>query len=264
MAKLPSFQFYPGDWTKDFALRFASLSARGLLVDLLCLCFEAPRRGVLTKADGITPLSDEEIADAVAGSTRQEKLAALRELEERGVLSRDDNGCLYSRRMVRDEDIRVKKQTAGSKGGSKTQAKRQAKPQANDQANDQAKTGSSSSSSASAINTPLPPLSDTPLNFDLIRLPPGFDSPETREAAQRWIAWRATRPKPPTDPELTIATAAKLFKTRADFIHNLNLAYTNRWDSLRNFEQAPSHDSQPEHRATFTRRNPRPASATGS
>jgi hypothetical protein len=43
--KLPSFQFYPGDWMKDPALRSVSLEARGLWIDMLCLLFESGRRG---------------------------------------------------------------------------------------------------------------------------------------------------------------------------------------------------------------------------
>ncbi len=43
--KLPSFQFYPGDWMKDPALRSVSLEARGLWMDMLCLLFESVRRG---------------------------------------------------------------------------------------------------------------------------------------------------------------------------------------------------------------------------
>lgn len=146
MAKLPSFQFYPGDWMKDFCLRRCSIFARGLLVDLLCLMFEAPIRGVLCEEDGATPLSDEEIVALIQGGDMDEKLEALQELEAKRALSRDGNGCLYCRRMVRDEQIRRERESAGSKGGSKTQANRQAKPQANGEA----KTGSSSSSSTSS------------------------------------------------------------------------------------------------------------------
>ena len=42
--KLPSFQFYPGDWMKDPGLRSVSLEARGLWIDMLCLLFESGRR----------------------------------------------------------------------------------------------------------------------------------------------------------------------------------------------------------------------------
>lgn len=46
MSKKPSFQFYPGDWLKDTALRLCSPAARGIWMDMLCLLHECPQRGV--------------------------------------------------------------------------------------------------------------------------------------------------------------------------------------------------------------------------
>jgi hypothetical protein len=121
MGKSPGFWFFTGDWMKDPELRFCSIFARGLLVDLLCLMFESKRMGYLCKADG-EPREDGEIVDAIAGSTHDEKLAGLDELEESGVLSRDSNGVLFSRRIARLADVSKERSKAGSKGGSKTQA----------------------------------------------------------------------------------------------------------------------------------------------
>lgn len=170
MAKLPAFQFYPGDWLKDPDLKRCSIFARGLLMDLLCLMWEAKHRGRLAAADGVTPWSNEEVVNAVCGSTTEEKLVGLKELEDKEVLSRDGNECLFSRRMIRDEELRAVRAQSGSKGGSKTQAKRQAPPVANTQANAKAKSGSSSSSSISSspsVIAPLPPESDEHLDVQL-------------------------------------------------------------------------------------------------
>ena len=90
MGKRVGFWFYTGDWMKDPELRFCSIFARGLLVDLLCLMFEAKRQGELSKPDG-SPRSDEEIVDCVSGSDRATKLAALKELINSGALKRDEN-----------------------------------------------------------------------------------------------------------------------------------------------------------------------------
>jgi len=143
MSKLPAFQFYPGDWMKDSELRLCSIFARGLLVDLLCLMFEAKHRGQLSRADGETPLTDFQIADAVSGGTRDEKVEALNELLANGVLKRNSLGIIYSSRLLRDEEIRQDRRIAGSKGGSK----RQANAVANGQAKLVAKSSPSSSSS---------------------------------------------------------------------------------------------------------------------
>ena len=122
MAKSPGFWFFTGDWMKDPELRFCSLFARGLLVDLLCILFEANEQGYASNPDG-TPRTDEQIADAVSGGSREEKLAALAELERSGVLSRDSRGVLFSRRIARLSELSAARKQSGSKGGSKTQAK---------------------------------------------------------------------------------------------------------------------------------------------
>lgn len=122
MSKSPGFWFFTGDWLKDSELRFCSIFARGLLVDLLCILFEAKERGYASKPDG-TPRTNEEIVSAVSGGSIEEKLAALAELESSGVLSRDNRGVLFSRRLARLDELSQKRSKAGSKGGSKTQAK---------------------------------------------------------------------------------------------------------------------------------------------
>jgi hypothetical protein len=122
MAKSPGFWFFTGDWMKDPELRFCSLFARGLLVDLLCILFEAKEQGYASNPDG-SPRTDEQIADAVSGGSREEKLSALAELERSGVLSRDSRGVLFSRRIARLGDLSKTRKQNGSKGGSKSQAK---------------------------------------------------------------------------------------------------------------------------------------------
>lgn len=130
MAKSPGFWFFTGDWMKDPELRFCSLFARGLLVDLLCILFEAKEQGYASNPDG-TPRTDEQIADAVAGGSRDQKLAALAELERSGVLSRDSRGVLFSRRIARLAELSSERRKSGSKGGSKRQANFKQTPKQN-------------------------------------------------------------------------------------------------------------------------------------
>jgi hypothetical protein len=125
MAKSPGFWFFTGDWMKDPELRFCSLFARGLLVDLLCILFESKEQGYASNPDG-TPRSNEQIADAVSGGSREDKLAALAELERSGVLSRDSRGVLYSRRLSRLAELSQTRSKSGAKSkqnGSKTDPK---------------------------------------------------------------------------------------------------------------------------------------------
>lgn len=100
MGKTPAFQFYPGDWMKDPALRSVSLEARGLWMDMLCLMHESTRRGYLQHSTG-KPMSHEQIA-RMSGCSPEVCARLLEELEETGVFSREDDGTIYSRRMARE------------------------------------------------------------------------------------------------------------------------------------------------------------------
>ena len=49
--KAPAFQFYVRDWLSDPQLKMASLSSRGMWIDLLCFMWEAPERGKITGSE---------------------------------------------------------------------------------------------------------------------------------------------------------------------------------------------------------------------
>lgn len=114
--KLPSFQFYPGDWLKDPAVRSVCLEARGLWIDMLCLMHESVRRGFLQHASG-KPVTPDQLARMTGCSTEQVS-RLLQELETSGVFSRSPHGIIYSRRILRDEKKRRLCQKAGKKGGN--------------------------------------------------------------------------------------------------------------------------------------------------
>lgn len=113
-AKLPSFQFYPGDWRKDPDLSRCSKAAKGVWIDMLCLMFECEDRGVF--ATGGEPWTDEEIAAAIGGDTGA-NLACIDELLRKGVARRNDSGAIFSRRLVRDEQKRRARVQSGQAGG---------------------------------------------------------------------------------------------------------------------------------------------------
>lgn len=123
--KLPSLQFYPGDWLKDPAVRSVSLSARGLWVDMLCLMHESVRRGFLQHATG-KPITREQLA-RMTGCSTEEVSHLLQELEDSGVFSRTEHGIIYNRRMVRDEQKRSLCSEAGKRGGGNPTFKGQSK-----------------------------------------------------------------------------------------------------------------------------------------
>lgn len=108
--KRPAFQFYPGDWRRDMALQFCSIAARGLWIEMLGLMHDAEPYGFL--ALNGKPIGPDALASRI-GISDSECYALLQELEAAAVFSRDDNGTIYSRRMVRETN----RSTTGTENG---------------------------------------------------------------------------------------------------------------------------------------------------
>lgn len=117
--KRPAFQFYPADWRKDMALQSCSVAARGLWMDMLCIAHECEPYGHLT-VNG-KAMSAAQIGRHT-GLTERECQRLIAELDDAGVSSRTEDGTIYSRRMVRDEDLRQRR-AEGGKAGSEHGAK---------------------------------------------------------------------------------------------------------------------------------------------
>jgi len=115
--KLPSFQFYPGDWRKDPNLSRATHEEKGVWMDMLCLMHECEERGVLATA-GIA-WTDEDISFAVGGDLTR-TLSCVKELVRKGIAKRNSVGAIYSARMVLDEHKRKACSEAGKRGGNPT------------------------------------------------------------------------------------------------------------------------------------------------
>ena len=113
--KRPAFQFYPADWRKDPALSACSLSARGLWIELMCIAHESDLYGHLSINErAMTP---QQIARMV-GDSPATVAKLLDELERAGVFSRNADGVIYSRRMVKDERLRNVRAESGRLGGN--------------------------------------------------------------------------------------------------------------------------------------------------
>lgn len=156
--KRPSFQFYPGDWINDAALRLVSVGARGAWIDMLCLMHQGTPYGHLkVNHKVILPAN----LARILGATLPETEGWLGELREAGVFDEADDGGIFSRRMVRDEKLRQVRAAGGKKGGNPalTGAKKD-KPKVDDKVNLQPNLkptpSSSSSSSSSSSNQEQP------------------------------------------------------------------------------------------------------------
>lgn len=117
MTRTPWMKFYPADWRADSALRQCSLAARAIWIEILGLMHEAEPYGHLLlngKPPSIKALS------GVLNVHHKTLIAGMKELERCGVYSRDENGVIYSRRMVRDHAKALKDKENGKRGGNPT------------------------------------------------------------------------------------------------------------------------------------------------
>lgn len=108
-------RFFWNDWRSDPKLRMCSLAARGLWLEMLAVMSEAEPRGHLL-INGLSPSLS--TLSTLLNTHHKTLKALLNELESYGVFSRDENGVIYSRRMVRDEAKAAERRRCGSMGGN--------------------------------------------------------------------------------------------------------------------------------------------------
>lgn len=124
-AKPPSFQFYPGDWQRDPQLQACSLTARGLMIELLCLMHWSDRPGYLL-VNGRPP--DTKMISNLTRTNPKRVQKCLDELMLNGVIKIDSElGAIYSKRMVKDAEIRRIRAECGKLGGNPYLLKREDK-----------------------------------------------------------------------------------------------------------------------------------------
>ena len=109
-------KFWWQDWQGDKALRTVSLAARGLWMELLCIAHDAEPYGHVL-INGRSPSA--EMLASLVGVRRQRELSSLLvELESAGIFSRNADGIIYCRRMVRDKATSDAGRESGRKGGN--------------------------------------------------------------------------------------------------------------------------------------------------
>lgn len=110
MKARPSFQFYPADWLRDPGLRSCSLGARGLWIDMLSFMHEAEPYGHLLLNGRLV---DTMTLARMVGSDVRTVRRLCSELEAAGVFSKTEPGTIFSRRMVRDHQLRERRAQYG-------------------------------------------------------------------------------------------------------------------------------------------------------
>lgn len=111
----PAFQFYPADWRRDNELRVCSIAARGLWIEMMAIMHDGTPYGHL--AISARPVTPAQLASLVGLATGVCK-RLLMELEDHRVFSRTADGLIYSRRMVKDEQLRESRAASGKLGGN--------------------------------------------------------------------------------------------------------------------------------------------------
>lgn len=112
---IPSFQFYPMDWLGDVNLRMCSPAARGLWIDLMCIMTRTSNYGQLAVNNELIGVSSLVKLTGIPFRTL-DKL--LNELLTNGVARKDENGIIYSKRMIKDQALRLKRKEVGKLGGN--------------------------------------------------------------------------------------------------------------------------------------------------
>lgn len=100
MSKFPWFKFYPSDWLSNPELRGVSLEARGAWIELTCVSFDLPQRGVFKSGGQAWTL--EQITNVIVGD-RPKAIKAVRELLRQGILRKSASGEYFCPRVVKDE-----------------------------------------------------------------------------------------------------------------------------------------------------------------
>ena len=116
MSKLPSMQWYPGDWRKDPGIQSLGYFERGVWFEMLNLMFESEERGVLI-LNG-RPMGEDALA-RLLGLDKQILTTTLTTLLDYGVARRrETDQAIYNKRMVEDQKLRNIRAQAGKLGGN--------------------------------------------------------------------------------------------------------------------------------------------------
>jgi len=128
---LPYFPFYIGDWRKATDVQALPRDVQYTWLDMLFYMWESSERGYLT-ING-KPIGTEALARMMK-IDRDLLEQNLKHLSDFAIYSiRESDGAIYCRKMVKDQQIRISRQKAGSIGGKRSFASHfaQAKTQAN-------------------------------------------------------------------------------------------------------------------------------------
>jgi hypothetical protein len=235
--KLPALHFYPGDWKKDLGVQSLDFHDRHVWFEMLLLMHESEERGVLV-VNGY-PITTEMLA-RLLGLDNQILSKSLENIKKNGVCGVREDGALYSRRMVRDEELRSKRIYAGSKGGNPVLVKQKSTkivvevkqfPE-DENATENENEDENKDLKKKKVSVPVPvPVGDT----GALEPPPKseFDTAEARAALARWGQYSNKTLNRAFD-QLQADTLMMRYAGRVpDFIRDINGAISSGWRTVR-------------------------------
>lgn len=113
--KIPWMKFYPADWRSDPDLQLCSLSAKGLLIELMTLAHNGEPYGYINNGSRVVGIP---VLARLTGESQEVIANLLSELISRGRIEKDNGNGYCVPRMVRDGETRELKRAIGSVGGN--------------------------------------------------------------------------------------------------------------------------------------------------
>jgi hypothetical protein len=110
---LPAMPFYYGDWRKAPEIQALDLDVRMIWFEMMGYMWESKERGYLT-ING-NPIDNSVITKLIGVDSDLIERAIL-QMEQYDVFSRREDGAIFCRKMVRDEEIRQLRSAAGKEG----------------------------------------------------------------------------------------------------------------------------------------------------
>jgi len=228
MKKKPWMKFYPSDWLGDVGLRSCSAAARGIWMDMLCLMHQSEPIGYLRTGDSLIQMDN--LAHILC-LTKKRLLSLINELQKANVLSLETTtNCIYSRRMVHDENISLTRQAVGKLGGNPDLLNQNLgislTPESKDQSPEKGKKKKVPKKTVDILAIPLP--ENLPL-----------------AAWQDWVAYRKQKKSP-----LTPMTAERQLKMLSESPYPvlvIEKAIRNGWTGMFHLkpEDLPGEDQRP-------------------
>lgn len=207
-ANKPTIPWDPHAWMGD-EVHNCSYAARGLWLELLNLMRLSPRPGYLLDINGVR-YENEDIAEATNGDVFEVN-NLLSELERAKVPGFTDDGLMFNRRMVREEEKRRKCIEAGKRGGNPNLTGKRADPQP--------RRGQGTKNVLFDNTVPAPekkaakkPTKKKPASADEVPVPEALDTQNFRRAWEDWKKYRrqARKPLTPISVERQFAMLSRL------------------------------------------------------